>query len=250
MSERNNNPQTNRTAPCFSIACFNITGAAAAIALGLSAANAHAELLDFEDLRPIELPTFGAAREALTPNYAYHGFNLSAVHNVHDPVWGVDNAWYYTRVLEAVQDPPYQPGLAGAFWGTQSGEYALSTAPDVQTNQSAFSFSRLDGGLFTFDGAWFTRIYSPLNQSLQLAMIGYVGDTVVYQDVQPIFFSARTFQAPPPGVAIDRLDFHTGYPGPNSTGGFYMDDFHYTLVPAPSVLAVLGGLGLFRRRAR
>jgi hypothetical protein len=29
-----------------------------------------------------------------------------------------------------------------------------------------------------------------------------------------------------------------------------MDDFQFTLVPAPSAVAILGALGLFRRRAR
>jgi hypothetical protein len=227
---------------------FSITRAAASIALGLTAPDARADMLDFEDL-PLLQPSAGSggAISPLTPNYSYHGFNLSAVHT-----WAPDvsNTWYYLRVLDSVQDPPYQPPQLGYLHAVQSGEYALGTAPHVHTNQSAFSFSRLDGGLFTFDGAWFTRIYSSLNQSLDVAMIGYVGDTVVYQDLQPIVVSARTFLAPPPGVAIDRLEFRTAYPGPNSIGGFYMDDFHYTLVPAPSVLAVLGGLGLFRKRAR
>ena len=172
------------------------------------------------------------------------------MHTANDGPNGVNNAWYYTRVLEAAQDPPYQPGMTGISWCTQSGEYALRTGPNVNSGQSRFSFSRSDGGLFSFDGAWFTRIYSQPNQGLNVAMQGFVGNTVAYTYLQPIFLTTRTFVAPPPGIAVDRVVFNTGYPAPNSQGGFYMDDFQFTLVPAPSAIAVVGALGLFRRRVR
>jgi hypothetical protein len=246
VNDRRNNQRTHRLAMRFSV-----TGAAVSIALGLAAPDARADMLDFEDLPPFQPEAqSGTGFRPLTPNYAYHGFILSAVHTANDGPFGVNNAWYYTRVLEAVQDPPYQPGMTGISWCTQSGEYGLRTGPNVNSGQSTFSFSRSDGGLFSFDGAWFTRIYSQPNQGLNVTMQGFVGNTVAYTYWQPIFLTTRTFVAPPPGVAVDRVVFRTGFPQPNSQGGFYMDDFHYTLVPAPSVLAVLGGLGLFRKRAR
>lgn len=239
MNDRRNHSRTHRRALRFSI-----TGAAASIALGLSAANAHAELLDFEDLPQIQLPAGGSVGWApLTPNYAYHGFILSAVHTANDGAFGVDNAWYYGRVLEAAQDQP------GGVWYVQSGEYALRTGPNVGSGQSTFSFRRSDGGLFSFDGAWFSRVYAH-NQWLNVTMQGFVGATAVYTYWQPISFETRTFVAPPQGVAVDRVVFRTGYPQPNSEGGFYMDDFQFTLVPAPSVIAAFGALGLFRRRPR
>ncbi len=245
MNDRRNHSRMHRLALRFSI-----TGAAASIALGLSAPDARADMLDFEDLPTLQPSAAGTAVGTLTPNYAYHGFNLSAVHTANDGSFGVNNAWYYTRVLEGVQDPPYQPWLGAIFWGTQSGEYALRTGPNVYTNQSSFNFNRLDGGLWTFDGAWFARIQAPLNVGLYVAVLGYVGDTLVYAYQQPIFLATRTFVAPPQGVAVDRVEFRTAYPSGSSSGGFYMDDFQFTLVPAPSAVAILGALGLFRRRAR
>jgi hypothetical protein len=219
---------------------FSFTGAAASIALGLAAPGARADMLDFEDLPPMELSaglTDGA--RPLTPNYEYHGFNLSAVHTPNDGSFSVNNTWYYARFLEEAQGPPR----------IHSGEYGLMAGPNVRTNLSSFSFSRSDGGLFAFDGAWFARIYSSLDQPLTLAMQGFVGGTPVYTYLQSIY-TATTFVSPPQGIAVDRLEFRTAYPQANSTGGFFMDDFHYTLVPAPSVLAVLGGLGFFRKRGR
>jgi hypothetical protein len=174
-----------------------------------------------------------------TPNYEYHGFILSAVHTPNDGSFSVDNTWYYARFLE---EPQGQPRI-------RSGEYGLMAGPNVSTNLSSFSFSRSDGGLFTFDGAWFARIYSSLNQPLTLAMQGFVGDTPVYTYLQSIY-TTTTFVSPPQGIAVDRLEFRTAYPQANSTGGFFMDDFHYTLVPAPSAIALFGGLGLLRRRPR
>lgn len=239
MSDRHNNQWTNRLALRFSLA-----GAAASIALGLAAPGARADMLDFEDLPPMELSaglTDGA--RPLTPNYEYHGFNLSAVHTPNAGSFSVNNTWYYVRVLEEAQG---QPGVCACI---QSGEYALMAGPNVTSNLSSFSFNRSDGGLFTFDGAWFTRIYSTLNQPLTLAMQGFVGDTPVYTHLQPIYTS-KTFVSPPQGIAVDRLVFRTAYPQANSTGGFFMDDFRYTLVPAPPAVALLGALGLFRKRAR
>lgn len=239
MNKLSSNPRANRPAPCFSI-----TGAAASIAFGLSAASAHAELLDFEDLPQIQVSAgLTDGSRPLTPNYQYHGFNLSAVHTANDGPFGVNNAWYYLRVLAEAQG---QPGVSA---GIQSGEYALRTGPNVNSGFSTFSFNRSDGGVFTFDGAWFTRIYSTFNQPLNLTMQGFVGDTPVYTYIQPIYTS-RSFVAPPPGIAVDRLVFRTAWPEANSAGGFIMDDFHYTLVPAPSAIAVVGALGLFRRRVR
>lgn len=239
MNDRRNNQRTHRLAMRFSV-----TGAAVSIALGLSAASAHAELLDFEDLPQIQVSAgLTDGSRPLTPNYQYHGFNLSAVHTANDGPFGVNNAWYYLRVLAEAQG---QPGVSA---GIQSGEYALRTGPNVNSGFSTFSFNRSDGGVFTFDGAWFTRIYSTQNMPLNLTMQGFVGATPVYTYIQPIYTS-RTFVSPPQGIAVDRLVFRTAWPEANSQGGFIMDDFHYTLVPAPSTVAILSALGLFRRRVR
>jgi hypothetical protein len=223
-----------------------ILGHAVAVALGVAATAAHADMFDFEDLPSLRATDPQGGYEPLGPNFAYHGFTFSAVHNVA----GSQNSWWYVNVPESEQDPPYNWLLEGLPWAVQSGEFAIRSGNDYHNTQSVFAVSRTGGGLWTMDGAWFTRTMTnaPWNPGLTMSMIGYVGETPVYIYQQPIFHGIRTFVAPP-GIAIDRLRIAMDW-APSTDIGFYMDDFQFTVVPAPSVIGQLCLAGLLRRRRR
>ena len=130
---------TGRTA-CWFVACGPARGIARGIpfgiAFGIAANIAHADMLDFEDLPSLltEHPDGGSA--ALYPDYAYHGFNFSAIHNAYPYV---SNSWRYAKVPESLQDQP-PGGVPYNFrWGIESGEFALTTPPGGVTEVSRFS---------------------------------------------------------------------------------------------------------------
>ena len=128
-----------------------ILGHAVAVALGVAATAAHADMFDFEDLPSLRATDPQGGYEPLGPNFAYHGFTFSAVHNVA----GSQNSWWYVNVPESEQDPPYNWLLEGLPWAVQSGEFAIRSGNDFHNTQSVFAVSRTGGGLWTMDGAWF-----------------------------------------------------------------------------------------------
>ncbi len=227
-------------------------GLGLAVGVVLTAApSALADLLDFEELPSlIEEHPLGWI-EPLGPNFAYQGFNFSAQNHFAYPP-DMLHSWNYGNIPESLQDPPYAPYTPGLAWACESGEFALASVRSGMHTNTLFMISRLDGGLWTMDGAWFTRMRSMVFGGVHpnIRLFGYRGTEHVYTSHQPILHGSRKFVAPPAELPIDLL--YIGMDETYESAGFFMDDLQYTLVPAPSAFALLGGAALIggKRRSR
>ncbi len=221
------------------------------VGLNPLALSARADMLDFEDLPSLLEANPRGAVAPLEPNFTYHGFTFAANHKPGSSSQ-VDNTWYYSNVPESEQDPPYTVDAPGMLWSVQSGEAALMSGPNYVNGQSRFIVTRVDGGLWRMDGAWFTRAFASAPGDLvnRLKLAGTLAGQQVYMSWQSIHHGSRKFVAPPLGLTIDRLELSMHWLPGGADRTFFMDDFRYTLVPGPSALCVLGLATLVRGRRR
>ncbi len=222
-----------------------------------AAAPAFADILDFEDLPfMVGMPNGWNSPTRDEFGGVYHGLNFTAVNAAPQPA-GYENTWFYYQLNTAAQDPPYNPGLSGAWWGISSGEFALGSGQDTNNTSDPpgyWQIARADGGLFRFDGAMFTA-HEPYANGIRFE--GYVGGAQLLNEVHVIQHNGPTFAAPNQELFIDRLVLRGVGPWNNYQfdRGFVMDDFQFTAapgVPAPAVgtLLALSGLGIRVRRRR
>ncbi len=218
-----------------------VLSAALVLQLGTTAT---ADILDFEDL---PVPPNGEQPGlilALMPTN-FHGFRFTASNDVYPDTY-FDNTWVYWQLEAELQNPPCTIVSDGNRYGYTSGITAIGSYQDGGSGEwsNHWTMSRADGGLWSFDGAWFT---ATLNAP-EIIIRGFLGNTQVFNFTETIEKCTPTFHAPQSQVLIDRLVIRGG---PLIHGGdkaFLMDDFQFTLVPAPSAGFLLLAAALTRRR--
>lgn len=216
----------------------------ASIAIEAGSGVASGDVLNFEDLPPLNHPPGTIGTRAFVPEY--HGFIFTSNYTPYG-LPDFNHRWALWHCAEEVQidnceDNFYELGSLSAY---TSGEHALGNIYHYG-NAGIWSITRADGGLWTFDGAWFTA-YTTFPD---LIIRGYVGNTeVLGMGAFPLAWCRPRFWAPTDTIAIDRLEVY-GAPNGYVYKSFLMDDFHYTLVPSPSALALLCLVGASPRRRR
>ncbi len=212
-----------------------------------SAGVLKADLLTFEDL-PIPGTSDPTSPAADPLPSSYHGFEFESNWNAPATTqW--DFTWVSWYLQEELQNPyPGDPNFSGKWNAYVSGEHALGNVAHYGPLDytAEWSIRRTDGGLWTFDGAWFTA-----NTGRNTIFVrGYLAGTQVLDLIRPMASVAPTFQAPLQPIVLDRLVV-LGGPEPGGLArDFYMDDFQYTLVPTPGacVLLLLSGVVMRARR--
>lgn len=96
-----------------------------------------------------------------------------------------------------------------------------------------------DGGSWCFEGAYFTQIFSYASTgSSQLRLDGFRNGSAVYSVQVPLLSDQQTFVWDPAfGAQIDELRVRC-FSVSSVSEAFVLDDFSYSLVPAPGATAV------------
>jgi hypothetical protein len=199
---------------------------------------ASVSVLNFDDLTVPGDP-FDSGRGPLAK---YEGFRFSSVgvgseDGIYTGQWG----WYGVN-HEQSKTAGYAVGLRG--------NAALYTPyyRDPYANQnSRWNITRTDGVGWHFFGAWFTSAWD-VNQDLRI--VGKRNGVTQFDVSFSISDEYQSWLSYGAGYEIDTLSIWRE--GMNTINGshFIMDDFYYSLAPAPGCLSLLFGGSLIRSRRR
>jgi hypothetical protein len=199
---------------------------------------ANVGVLNFDDLAvPGDLSGPGLGPLAQYGGFRFSSTGVGAAQGAYTGKWG----WYGVNNGQS-QTAGYAVGLRGTA--------ALFTPyycnPFANQN-SRWNITRVDGGDWHFFGAWFTSAWD-VGQDLRI--VGK-NDGVTQFDVSfSISDDYQSWLSYGAGYEIDTLSIWREGWNPNDCSHFVMDDFYYSLVPAPGCLPLLFGGSFIRSRRR
>jgi hypothetical protein len=171
----------------------------------------------------------------------YQGFRFSSYGidetlPIYDNKWG----WYGVNHVQS-QQAGYAVGLRG-----EAALYSPYYTYPYASSASRWNITRIDGGDWHFFGAWFTSAFD-VGQDLRI--VGKKDGATQFDVGFSISSDYQSWLSYGAGFEIDTLTIWREY-NPYTGNHFVMDDFAYSLVPAPGCLTLLLGGSLIRSRRR
>jgi hypothetical protein len=168
--------------------------------------------------------------------FRFSSYGINEINPIYDNKW----AWYGVNHVQS-QQAGYAVGLRG-----EAALFSPYYTHDYASSASRWNITRIDGGDWHFFGAWFTSAW---NGSGDLRIVGKKNGATQFDVGFSISSDYQSWLSYGAGYEIDTLTIWREY-NPNAGNHFIMDDFAYSLVPAPGCLTLLLGGSLIRSRRR
>ena len=168
--------------------------------------------------------------------FRFSSYGINEINPIYDNKWG----WYGVNHVQS-QQAGYAVGLRG-----EAALFSPYYTHDYASSASRWNITRIDGGDWHFFGAWFTSAW---NGSGDLMIVGSKDGEEQFSFGSSISRYYQSWLSYGAGYEIDTLTIWREY-NPNAGNHFVMDDFYYSLVPAPGCLPLLFGGSFIRSRRR
>jgi hypothetical protein len=199
---------------------------------------ADVNVLNFDDLAVQgDLSDPGMGRLAQYGGFRFSSTGVSTVNGSYMDKWG-----WYTANHGQSQAAGYDVGLRGT-----AALFTPNYCSPLANQNSRWNITRVDGGGWHFFGAWFTSAWD-VNQDLRI--VGKKNGVTQFDVSFSISDEYQSWLSYGAGYEIDTLSIWREGWNPNDCSHFVMDDFAYSLAPAPGCLTLLFGGSFIRSRRR